>query len=240
MSGNAEGTALPAPAPPLPPPPVRVTYTSNAVAQVCQVPAGVEIRAGAWYVVRTDDGERLGRVARYELPVLRPAAGRPAGTVARTASPAGIGTGRGRGEVEREALTLCRQRARELHLDIRPVAAVVPIDREVVIVTFAAEERTDLKELVRTLSRHLRRRVEMRQVGVRDQAKVAGGWGPCGRMLCCSSHMTRFASISIRMAKAQNLSLNPARISGMCGRLMCCLSHEAPIGTAKARPPRDS
>jgi len=101
--------------------------------------------------------------------------------------------------------------------------------------TFAAEERVDLKELVRAMSRQLRRRVELRQVGVRDQAKLSGGWGPCGRMLCCSAHMSRFASISIRMAKAQNLSLNPARISGMCGRLMCCLSHEAGDGAPRGR-----
>ncbi len=228
------------PSPPRPAMPVRVTFTASAVAQACQVAEAVEVRPGSWYVVRTEDGERLGHVARYELPVLRPNGSRPTGTVVRAASSAEVETGGRHAELEREALTLCRQRARELHLEIRPVVAVVPLDREVVIVTFAAEERVDLKELVRTLSRQLRRRVELRQVGVRDQARMAGGWGPCGRTLCCSTHMTRFASISIRMAKAQNLSLNPARISGMCGRLMCCLAHEAPAGAAKARPGRES
>jgi cell fate regulator YaaT (PSP1 superfamily) len=218
---------------------VRVTFTASAVAHSCQVAEAVEVQPGEWYVVRTEDGERLGHVARYELPVLRQHGSRPAGTVVRAASPAEMEAGGRRGELEREALALCRQRARELHLEIRPVAAVVPLDRETVIVTFAAEGRVDLKELVRALSRQLRRRVELRQVGVRDQAKMAGGWGPCGRTLCCSTHMTRFASISIRMAKAQNLSLNPARISGMCGRLMCCLAHEAPAGPAKTRPARE-
>lgn len=239
MSGEPLETAVPVAAP-APPPLVRVTFTSGAATHVCQTSDAVAARCGEWYVVRTDDGERLGRIAAFELPVLRPDAVRPAGTVTRPATPAELDTGRRLGGVERDALQLCRQRARELKLPIRPVAALAPLDREVLIVTFAAEERVDLKELVRALSRQLRRRVEMRQIGVRDQAKAAGGWGPCGRTLCCSSHMTRFASISIRMAKAQNLSLNPARISGMCGRLMCCLAHEAPAGAARPRPARDA
>lgn len=226
--------------PTAPPPFVRVTFTAGAVGQVCRQTETIASRSGEWYVIRTDDGERLGRVAGFELPVVRPCAGRPAGMVLRAASPEEIEAARRLADGEREALLLCRQRARELKLPIRPVAALIPLDRDVVIMTFAAEERVDLKELVRTLSRQLRRRVEMRQVGVRDQAKVAGGWGPCGRTLCCSSHMTRFASISIRMAKAQNLSLNPARISGMCGRLMCCLSHEAPAGGSRPRSQRDT
>ncbi len=207
---------------------------------MCQQTEAVTARSGEWYVIRTGDGERLGRVAAFELPVVRPGAGRPAGTVVRTASAEEIEAARRLADAERDALLLCRQRSREMKLPIRPVAAFVPLDRDVVIMTFAAEERVDLKELVRTLSRQLRRRVEMRQVGVRDQAKHAAGWGPCGRTLCCSSHMTRFASISIRMAKAQNLSLNPARISGMCGRLMCCLAHEAPPGAGRSRSSRDS
>lgn len=209
------------------PPSVRVTFLQDIPGQVCLQGDGMAARSGAWYVVRTDDGERLGRVARYELPVLRPSGPRAAGTVVREASPEDIARGHRLAEVEREALRACHERAQELRLPMRPMAAFVPLDRDVVVITFAAEERVELKELVRAVSRQIRRRVELRQVGVRDQAKLSGGWGPCGRMLCCSSHMTRFTSISIRMAKAQNLSLNPTRISGMCGRLMCCLSHES-------------
>lgn len=223
MSEVAPGAPA-SPAPPL----VRISFAAGLPGQPCHRDEGFEPRAGEWYVIRTDDGERLGRLASFELPVLRSGATRPAGTVLRRASPEEVEKSRRLAQLETEVMQLFRQRAHELHLDVRPVAALVPLDREsVVIVTFAAEERADLKELVRALSRQLRRRVELRQVGVRDQAKLAGGWGPCGRMLCCSSHMSRFTSISIRMAKAQNLSLNPARISGMCGRLMCCLSHEA-------------
>jgi cell fate regulator YaaT (PSP1 superfamily) len=224
-----------APGAPVPIPWVRISFVQDVPGQVCRQGDGVETHRGEWYVVGTNDGERLGRVAHYELPVLRPCAARAAGTLLRAATPDEIAKGRRLGEIEREALKLCRERARELRLPIRPVAAFVPLDRDVVVMTFAAEERVDLKELVRAMSRQLRRRVELRQVGVRDQAKLSGGWGPCGRMLCCSAHMSRFASISIRMAKAQNLSLNPARISGMCGRLMCCLSHEAGDGAPRGR-----
>jgi cell fate regulator YaaT (PSP1 superfamily) len=221
-------------------PNVRVSFIPGVPGQICQQRDGVEIHRDEWYIVGTADGERLGRVARFELPVLRPGSSRTTGKIVRVASPDEIAKGQRLAEVEREAMRACRDRARELRLTLRPVAAFVPLDREVVIITFAAEERIDLKELVRAVSRQLRRRVELRQVGVRDQAKASGGWGPCGRVMCCSAHMTRFASISIRMAKAQNLSLNPARISGMCGRLMCCLSHEATEGASRNRPRSDS
>jgi cell fate regulator YaaT (PSP1 superfamily) len=119
---------------------------------------------------------------------------------------------------------------------MRPVTAIVPLDRDTVVITFAAEERVDFRELLRDLGRRTRRRVELRQIGVRDQAKASGGWGPCGRTLCCSTFMARFNSVTIRMAKAQRLSLNPSRISGMCGRLMCCLAHEAGEADTTKRP----
>ena len=115
----------------------------------------------------------------------------------------------------------------------------MPLDRDTIVITFAAEERVDFRELLRDLGRRTRRRVELRQIGVRDQAKASGGWGPCGRMLCCSTFMTRFNSVTIRMAKAQKLSLNPTRISGMCGRLMCCLAHEANEADAARKPSTD-
>jgi cell fate regulator YaaT (PSP1 superfamily) len=215
---------------------VRVSFLPGVPGCVCQQGEGVQTSPGDWYVVATDDGERLGRVAQYELPVLRPAGVRPSGTLLRTASAEEISRARQLSELEQETLRICRERARELHLAMRPVSAFVPLDRDVVVITFAAEERLDLKELIRAVSRQIRRRVELRQVGVRDQAKLSGGWGPCGRVLCCSSHMSRFTSISIRMAKAQNLSLNPTRISGMCGRLMCCLAHEMSDAPQRGRP----
>lgn len=209
---------------------VRVAFAPGPPGQLCSLAEGVEIRGGQPCVVLSPDGERVGTVSRFELPVV----GRhPRGCakVVRHANPTDLTRHRELGLVEQEALRVFRQRARELDIPVRPVSALVPLDRDVVVVIFAAEERVDARELHRELGRRLHRRVELRQVGVRDQARAAGGWGPCGRPLCCAQFMTRFASVTIRMAKAQKLSLNPSRISGMCGRLMCCLAHEAPPPT---------
>lgn len=205
----------------------RLTLSAGLPGQVCTVADGVEIVAGRAYVVSCPEGERVGTVSRFELPVVAPASPRPAGTVVRAASEGDLRRRRELAEVELDALRFFRQRVRELGLPVRPVSVVVPLDRDVVVVWFAAEERVDARELHRELGRRLRRRVELRQIGVRDQARAAGGWGPCGRPLCCATFMSRFASVTIRMAKTQKLSLNPSRISGMCGRLMCCLAHEA-------------
>jgi cell fate regulator YaaT (PSP1 superfamily) len=182
---------------------------------------------GASYLVGGPDGERVGRLAANEIPVLRPCAERVAGTVLRRAVPNEVTRSEDLALVARDALRFCRERARELNVPMRPVSATVPLDRDTIVITFAAEERVDFRALLRDLGRRTRRRVELRQIGVRDQAKASGGWGPCGRVLCCSTFMARFNSVTIRMAKAQKLSLNPTRISGMCGRLMCCLAHEA-------------
>ena len=205
----------------------RITFSADLPGQVCSLKEGVDLEAGAHYLVAGSDGERVGRLVGHEIPVLRPCNGRVAGSVVRRATPAEVTRSEELASVARDALRFCRERSRELNLPLRPVAAVVPLDRDTVVITFAAEERVDFRELLRDLGRRTRRRVELRQIGVRDQAKSSGGWGPCGRTLCCSTFMVRFNSVTIRMAKAQKLSLNPGRISGMCGRLMCCLAHEA-------------
>ncbi len=207
---------------------VRVSLNPDLPGCVCTVDEGVEVEVGGWYVVATAEGERLGRVARFELPVLRPFGERAVGSLRRRASREEIERGREMAFRERELVEFLRRRSRELNLPMRPIAAVFPLDRNEAYVSFAAEERIDFRELLKELGRRAHRRVELRQVGVRDQARLSGGWGPCGRTLCCATFMTRFSSVTIRMAKAQNLSLNPTRISGMCGRLMCCLAHEAP------------
>jgi cell fate regulator YaaT (PSP1 superfamily) len=211
---------------------VRVTFSTDLPGLVCALKPGIEVESGAFYVVASSDGERVGRLATHELPVMRPCVGRVAGSVVRRAAPNDVRRAEELALVARDALRFCRERARELKLPMRPVTAIVPLDRDTIVITFAAEERVDFRELLRDLGRRTRRRVELRQIGVRDQAKASGGWGPCGRMLCCSTFMARFSSVTIRMAKAQKLSLNPTRISGMCGRLMCCLAHEASEGDA--------
>jgi len=206
---------------------VRMTFSADLPGQVCTLKGGIGLEVGASYVVASSDGERVGRFVGREIPVMRPCAERVAGSVLRRAAPNEVARAEELALVARDALRFCRERARELNLPMRPVTATVPLDRDTIVITFAAEERVDFRELLRDLGRRTRRRVELRQIGVRDQAKASGGWGPCGRMLCCSTFMARFNSVTIRMAKAQKLSLNPTRISGMCGRLMCCLAHEA-------------
>jgi cell fate regulator YaaT (PSP1 superfamily) len=206
---------------------VRVVFNSELPGVVCAVRDGVHVEAGGWFIIQTAEGERLGRIARFELPVLRPFGDRTAGSVLRRATDEEIDRGRQLAWREHELLEYFRRRARELNLPMRPISAVFPLDRDDAYVSFAAEERVDFRELLRELGRRVHRRVDLRQVGVRDQARLSGGWGPCGRALCCSTFMTRFSSVTIRMAKSQNVSLNPSRISGMCGRLMCCLAHEA-------------
>jgi cell fate regulator YaaT (PSP1 superfamily) len=175
----------------------------------------------------------------FGVPVLPTCGDRAVGTVQRPATAAERERAGQLAIIARDAIAYCRARAGELSLALRPVTAILPLDRDVLFMTFAAEERVDFRELLRDLGRRTRRRVELRQIGVRDQARTSGGWGPCGRTLCCATFMTRFNSVTIRMAKAQNLSLSPSRISGMCGRLMCCLAHEATEGPGrlKREPP---
>lgn len=124
------------------------------------------------------------------------------------------------------ALTLCTEKIKEHKLEMNLVDVEYTFDRNKVIFYFTAEGRIDFRHLVKDLAGLFKTRIELRQIGVRDEAKLLGGIGPCGRMLCCSTFLGDFDPVSIKMAKDQNLSLNPAKISGLCGRLMCCLKYE--------------
>ncbi|OYD06387.1 PSP1 domain-containing protein [Paludifilum halophilum] len=126
----------------------------------------------------------------------------------------------------KEALAVCAEKIRLHGLEMKLVDAEYTFDRNKIIFYFTADGRVDFRELVRDLASVFRTRIELRQIGVRDEAKMLGGIGPCGRVLCCSSFLGDFEPVSIKMAKDQNLSLNPAKISGLCGRLMCCLKYE--------------
>lgn len=127
---------------------------------------------------------------------------------------------------EREALTICRTKARESNLDIKIVRCEYNYNGGRLLIYFSSETRVDFRDLVRELARVFRTRIEMRQIGVRDEAKLLDGVGKCGRQLCCTSWLREFTPVSIRMAKNQQLPLNPDEISGVCGRLLCCLSYE--------------
>ncbi|KAB2329114.1 PSP1 domain-containing protein [Bacillus mesophilum] len=129
-------------------------------------------------------------------------------------------------EAAAEAYEVCCEKVSTHQLDMKLVDVEYTFDRNKVIFYFTADGRVDFRELVKDLAAIFRTRIELRQIGVRDEAKMLGGIGPCGRMLCCSTFLGDFDPVSIKMAKDQNLSLNPTKISGLCGRLMCCLKYE--------------
>ncbi|KAB7663260.1 stage 0 sporulation family protein [Bacillus sp. B1-b2] len=129
-------------------------------------------------------------------------------------------------QAAKEAYEVCGDKVSLHELDMKLVDVEYTFDRNKVIFYFTADGRVDFRELVKDLASIFRTRIELRQIGVRDEAKMLGGIGPCGRMLCCSTFLGDFEPVSIKMAKDQNLSLNPTKISGLCGRLMCCLKYE--------------
>ncbi len=129
-------------------------------------------------------------------------------------------------EVEQKAFQVCREKSRERNLDMKLITVKSLIDRSKIIFYFVSENRVDFRDLVRELASVFRTRIEMRQIGVRDEARLVGGFGPCGRKQCCSNFREDFEPVSIKMAKEQNLNLNSLKISGMCGRLLCCLGYE--------------
>lgn len=131
-------------------------------------------------------------------------------------------------QLEKETFQFCLQKIKEKNLNMKLVKTEVLLDRSKVLFYFTAEKRVDFRELVRDLASQFKMRIEMRQIGVRDEAKMICGLGSCGRELCCSNFITRFDLVSVKMAKEQNLALNPTKLSGVCGRLMCCLAYEFP------------
>lgn len=129
-------------------------------------------------------------------------------------------------EKEKEAFRICQEKIQKHNLEMKLVEAEYTFDNNKLLFYFTADGRIDFRELVKDLAAVFRTRIELRQIGVRDETKILGGIGICGRPLCCSTYLSEFAPVSIKMAKEQNLSLNPTKISGVCGRLMCCLKNE--------------
>lgn len=192
---------------------------------------------GDQVVVGTSEGPAVGTVARA-LPELterkRPAPDSPA-RVLRRATKDDIVTRLQQQQREREAHRICLIRIRERGLEMKLTRVEQLFDGSRLIFYYTADGRVDFRELVRDLASHFRTRIEMRQIGVRDEARILGGYGPCGRPLCCTTWLQSFEPISIRMAKQQNLSLSPSKLSGMCGRLKCCLRYELPNGKGIVR-----
>ena len=188
--------------------------------------AGLDLAPGAQVVVDTARGSDFGTVVRGS------AAGGEAASQPDLKRVRRVATARDRERLaanraaEGEAKTACRELVHEMGLEMKVVAAEQPFEGGKLTVTFFAEERVDFRELLGKLSERLGRRAELKQIGARDEARVVGGFGPCGRSLCCATFAGDQQPVSIRMAKDQGLPLNPTKISGCCGRLMCCLKYE--------------
>jgi cell fate regulator YaaT (PSP1 superfamily) len=187
-------------------------------------------RVGDTVVVRTENGESVGTVQRPVLPLLARKPPAPGAEVVRRATHADIVARLKQEEREREAHRVGLLKIRERQLAMKLARVEQLFDGSRLIFYYTADGRIDFRELVRDLAAHFRTRIEMRQIGVRDEARMLGGYGVCGRPLCCTTWLTSFEPVSIRMAKQQHLSLNPSKLSGMCGRLKCCLRYELPNG----------
>jgi len=190
-------------------------------------PAGIELEVNDPVVVQTTRGLELGHVVITSKQVLVNEMTTPLKPVLRKAEPEDIEHAQELEEKEKEALTECGKLIAKLNLPMKLLSAEYNLDDSRLTFYFSAEERVDFRELVRELTNRFKMRVELRQVGPRDQAKLVGGFGRCGRPLCCTSFLREFAPVSIKMAKEQNLPLNPMKISGVCGRLLCCLVYES-------------
>ncbi len=203
---------------------VTVSLDPDVPPQACRAD-GVRVVHGDAVVVEAADGVFVGRVTVFAPPVIKTPRDASA-RVLRLASATDLERAAEMGRLGREVDAHLRRRSRELGLEMKPLKALLSLVGRKAVVYFTAEQRVDFRPLLQELGRRYRRRVEMRPLGVRDGARMAGGLGPCGRTLCCATFLERFHSVTVRMAKRQNLSLNPTKISGLCGRLMCCLAYE--------------
>jgi cell fate regulator YaaT (PSP1 superfamily) len=186
-------------------------------------------RAGDQVVVQTEAGPALG-VTTVAVPEMlqRRAAGQPELHLVRLASHEDIVARLKQQQRERDAHRVALLKIREHGLAMKLTRVEQAFDASRLVFYFTADARVDFRELVRELAAEFRMRIEMRQIGVRDEAKMIGGYGTCGRPLCCTTFLTTFEPVSIKMAKQQDLSLNPSKLSGLCGRLKCCLRYELP------------
>ncbi|MFV0465821.1 MAG: stage 0 sporulation family protein [Lachnospiraceae bacterium] len=177
-------------------------------------------------IVETARGIEMGTVILAPRDVAEELVVQPLKSVIRLATEADIKSEQKNKEKEKEAFKICKEKIQKHDLDMKLVEAEYTFDNNKLLFYFTADGRIDFRELVKDLAAVFRTRIELRQIGVRDETKILGGVGICGRALCCSTFLAEFHPVSIKMAKEQNLSLNPTKISGQCGRLMCCLKNE--------------
>lgn len=192
-------------------------------------PGRLELARGQRVIINTGKGTEMGTVV---LPATEmeeekiKGKGEGIKKVIRIANEQDFETEKTNKEKEKEAFDICKTKIARHGLEMKLIGAEYTFDRNKLLFYFTADGRVDFRELVKDLAGVFRTRIELRQIGVRDETKICGGMGICGRELCCASYLTEFAPVSIKMAKEQSLSLNPTKISGACGRLMCCLKNE--------------
>ena len=189
-------------------------------------PGKRKISRGDQVIVETARGVEMGRVVLGEKEVPEEEIVPPLKEVTRIATEEDLKRVKRNREKEKEAFVICEQKIKKHQLQMKLVGAEYTFDNNKLLFYFTADGRIDFRELVKDLASVFRTRIELRQIGVRDETKMMGGIGICGRELCCKTFLSDFAPVSIKMAKEQNLSLNPGKISGLCGRLMCCLKNE--------------
>ncbi|MDO4313020.1 MAG: stage 0 sporulation family protein [Eubacteriales bacterium] len=189
-------------------------------------PGGLDIQAGDKVIVETARGVEFGSVVTGIKEVEDEKILQPLKPVIRVATQEDVRKEAKNRDKEKEAFQICLEKIRKHGLEMKLIDAEYTFDNNKVLFYFTADGRIDFRELVKDLASVFRTRIELRQIGVRDETKIRGGIGICGRPLCCHTYLTEFAPVSIKMAKEQNLSLNPTKISGVCGRLMCCLTNE--------------
>ena len=189
-------------------------------------PGKYDIEAGDHVIVETARGVEMGNVVLGPREVEDDKIVQPLKMIIRLATEADEKTVARNRVKEKEAFQICLEKIAKHGLDMKLVEAEYTFDNNTLLFYFTADGRIDFRELVKDLAAVFRTRIELRQIGVRDETKILGGVGICGRGLCCHTYLSEFAPVSIKMAKEQNLSLNPTKISGVCGRLMCCLKNE--------------
>ncbi len=189
-------------------------------------PAGYEIKQGDNVIVETARGIEYGHVVLGPRDVEDNKIIQPLKPVIRQATDEDDAVEKKNKEKEKDAFNICLEKIKKHGLEMKLIDSEYTFDNNKVLFYFTADGRIDFRELVKDLAAVFKTRIELRQIGVRDETKIVGGIGICGRPLCCHTHLSEFAPVSIKMAKEQNLSLNPTKISGVCGRLMCCLKNE--------------
>ncbi|WP_034445228.1 PSP1 domain-containing protein [Butyrivibrio sp. AE2032] len=192
-------------------------------------PGKYVIKKGDHVIVETARGVEYGTVVSEPQEIEDDKVIKPLKTVLRTASTKDDEQEKANREKEKEAFKVCLEKIRKHNLEMKLIDAEYTFDNNKILFYFTADGRIDFRELVKDLAAVFKTRIELRQIGVRDETKIIGGYGICGRPLCCHSYLSDFVPVSIKMAKEQSLSLNPTKISGVCGRLMCCLKNEEDV-----------